>query len=161
MIGRRSWNLCEFFKLKGIKTKKLCYFMAYRFLEHTADVKFRADGATLEEMFVSAAGALFETIRGDIEILEQVEREFEVEGSDKMSLLYNFLEEFLVLLDSEDFLAARVKEIGVEDGRLRCVVVGDKAENYKFTNDVKAVTYSEMFVREKDGKWECQVVLDV
>ena len=50
---------------------------------------------------------------------------------------------------------------------------GDKAENYKFTNDVKAVTYSEMYVRETevsgersaDGGlrrgWECQVVLDV
>jgi SHS2 domain-containing protein len=135
--------------------------MSYSFLEHTADVKFRADGSDLDKMFVSAAEALNEVVRGDIEILEQEAREFGIEGKDRVSLLYNFLEEFLVLLDSEDFLTARIKEIEVEEGGLRCVVVGDKAENYKFTNDVKAVTFSEMFVREEGGKFICEVVLDV
>ena len=135
--------------------------MGYSFLEHTADVKFRAWGESLGEMFVFAADAFNETVRGEIKILEQEERVFEVEGKDKMSLLYNFLEEFLVLLEKDDFLVSKIKEIEVGDGKLKCVVVGDVAGNYKFTNDVKAVTYSEMFVREKDEGWECQVVLDV
>lgn len=135
--------------------------MSYRFLEHTADVKFRAEGSTIEEMFISAAGALNETIRGDIKILEQKEKSFEVEGKDSESLLYNFLEEFLFLLDAEDFLVVRVKSVLIEGNKLNCVVVGDSAENYKFTNDVKAVTYNDMFVREKENGWECQVVLDV
>jgi len=135
--------------------------MAYRFLEHIADVEFLAEGPTIEEMFISAANALNETIRGDIKILEQKEKSFEVEGKDKESLLHNFLEEFLFLLDSEDFLAARIKSIKIDGNKLKCVVVGDSAERYKFTNDVKAVTYNDMFIREKNGKFECQVVLDV
>lgn len=137
--------------------------MSYRFLTHTADVKFRADGVDLEEMFISSAEALNEIIRGDIKILEQEEKYFEVEGSDKMTLLYNFLEEFLLMLDRDDFLVAVVKSLEISGDKLSCVVIGDKAENYKFTNDVKAVTYSEMFVRDKeDGSGvECQVVLDV
>jgi SHS2 domain-containing protein len=32
--------------------------MSYTFLSHTADVKFRAEGNSLEEMFVSATDAL-------------------------------------------------------------------------------------------------------
>jgi SHS2 domain-containing protein len=137
--------------------------MSYRFLTHAADVKFRADGVDLEEMFISSAEALSEIVRGDIKILEQEKRSFEVEGSDKMSLLYNFLEEFLVLLEKDDFLVASIERIEFDGDKLRCEVSGDRAENYKFTNDVKAVTYSEMFVREiEDGAgWECQVVLDV
>lgn len=137
--------------------------MSYVFLTHTADVKFRAEGVDMEEMFISAAEALNETIRGDISILEQEERSFEVEGSDKESLLYNFLEEFILLLESEEFLVATIKSVEVNDNKIRCVLLGDNADNYKFTNDVKAVTYSEMFVREKeDGAgFECQVVLDV
>ena len=135
--------------------------MAYTFLEHIADVKFRAEGSTIEEMFISAAGALNETIRGDIKILEQKEKIFEVEGKDSENLLYNFLEEFLFLLDAEDFLTTRVKSISIKQNKLSCVIVGDSAEHYKFTNDVKAVTYNDMFVREKDGKFKCQVVLDV
>ena len=135
--------------------------MGYEFLEHTADVKFRADGATIEEMFVAAADAMNETVRGDIKILESKERSFEVEGKDLVSLLYNFLEEFLFLLDAEDYLVAKIKEIEIEGNKLKCVVVGDAAENYKFTNDVKAVTYSDMFVREENGRFVCEVVLDV
>lgn len=135
--------------------------MSYVFLEHMADIKFRAGGSTIEEMFISAADALNETIRGDIKILEQKEKNFEVESKDMESLLYNFLEEFLFLLDAEDFLVARVKSVLIEGDKLKCVVVGDSAENYKFTNDVKAVTYNDMFVRENEKGWECQVVLDV
>jgi SHS2 domain-containing protein len=154
--------------LKGIKGVKIYYFMAYSFLEHTADVKFRADGLTLEDMFVSAAEALNEVIRGNIQILEQEEKSFRIEGKDKPSLLYSFLEQFLIMLDSQNFLVSKIKSIEIKDGVLSCVVLGDKCENYCFTNDVKAITYSEMFVREKelvDGVgekgWECQVVLDV
>jgi len=158
--------------------------MGYTFLEHAANVKFRADGVRIEEMLVSAAEALNETIRGDIAILEQEERVFEVEFdievkegnsldnpcevlsstnrcSGYMSLLYSFLEKILVLLDEDDFLVSKIKSIEIKDGKLRCVVLGDKVENYVFTNDVKAVTYSDMFVREEDGKFVCQVLLDV
>lgn len=136
-------------------------FMSYRFLENATDVKFGAEGETIGDMFVSAAEALSETIRGDIKILEQEERVFEFEGRDRESLLYNFLEKFLILLEKDDFLVARVKEIEIGDGKLRCVVVGDKAENYKFTNDVKAVIFGEMFIREEEGRFVCQVVLEV
>jgi len=135
--------------------------MTHRFLEHTADVKFRAEGSTIEEMYSSAADALNETIRGDIRILEQKEVSFDVEGKDREGLLYNFLEEFLFLLDAEDFLVARIKSVSISDNKLECVVVGDSADNYKFTNDVKAITYNEMKIWEEKGKFICQVVLDV
>ena len=135
--------------------------MSYRFLEHTADVKFRAEGSDLGEMFISAVDALNDTIRGDIKILEQEEKSFEVEGSDNESLLYNFLEEFLYFLDTEAFLVSRIKSIEIGEGKINCVVVGDKADNYKFTNDVKAVTYSEMFVKKDKDKYAAQVVVDV
>ena len=135
--------------------------MSYDFLEHIADVKYRAKGLTVEEMFCFAAEALNETIRGDIKILEQRAVNFEIEGKDLENLLYNFLEEFLFLLDSEGFLAARIESLEIDDLRLKCVVMGDDADNYKFTNDVKAVTYNDMFVREKNEEFECQVVLDV
>ena len=137
--------------------------MSYEFLDHTADVKFRAEGSSIEEVFSFSADAMNETIRGDISIVEQRAVTFDVEGKDLEELLYNFLEEFLFLLDAEDFLVSSVKEIEVNEKsfELKVVVVGDSAKNYKFTNDVKAVTYSEMKVYEKSGKFFSEVVLDV
>jgi len=137
--------------------------MSYTFLEHTADVKFRATGTTLEEVFTDSAMALKEIVCGNIEISDAVEKEVVVEGKDLEGLLYDFLEEFLVLLDSEDFLLNKIKEIKIDENefKLRAVVSGDKAEKYKFTNDVKAVTYNDIFVRTEGDKFVAQVVLDV
>ena len=135
--------------------------MSYSFLSHTADVKFRATGSTLEEMFISAANALDETIRGNIKILEKQKKKFEIKGEDREHLLYNFLEEFLLLLNDEDFLTAKISSISIDGNKLSCTAVGDAAKNYKFTNDVKAIIHSEISVQEKEGEFECQVVLDV
>lgn len=137
--------------------------MSYEFLEHTADVKFQAVGSTIEEAFISSASALFEVIRGDMKILEQEEKILKISGRDLSSLLHNFLEEFLFLLDSEDFLVSSVADLKIDKSNYSLVVrvVGDKARNYVFTNDVKAITYNEMLVEEIDGKFSCIVVLDV
>ncbi len=135
--------------------------MTYKFLEHTADIKFHAEGKTLEEAFINSAMALKESIVGKIKIKEIKKKEILAEGEDKESLLYNFLEEFLFLLDSEGFVLSLIKEIEIKDNKLRAVVLGDSAENYKFSNDVKAITYNDMFVREEKGKFIIEGVFDV
>jgi SHS2 domain-containing protein len=83
--------------------------MSYEFLEHKADVKFRARGSTIEEMFVFSAEALWETIRGDIKILEQKSIYLKIEGRDILGLLHNFLEEFLFCLMPRIFWFLRLK----------------------------------------------------
>jgi SHS2 domain-containing protein len=137
--------------------------MSYEFLENTADVKFRAKGDTIEEIFISSAEALNETIRGDIKILAQKEKSFEIKAKDIGGLLYNFLEEFLYLLDAEKFLYSGFKELKIDEENLtlKAIILGDNEENYKFTNDVKAVTYNEMIFKNEGGKYLCEVVLDV
>ncbi len=137
--------------------------MPYQFLEHTADVKFQASGNTLEEAFKQSVLALEETISGDEKVLGQEEKQISLKGTDLENLLYNFLEEFLVLLDSEDFIFSEVKDIEIDEENftMKATILGDKATNYNFTNDVKAITYNEMFVKKEKDIWKTQVVLDV
>jgi SHS2 domain-containing protein len=135
--------------------------MKYKFLEHTADVKFQAFGNTIEDAFENSALALKETISGKIKIQEKIIKEIKIIGKDKESLLYNFLEELLFLLDAEDFLFSKIKKIKINKNRLSAEILGDKALDYKFSNDVKAITYNNMFVKKERNKWICQVVLDV
>ncbi|MFH1451849.1 MAG: archease [archaeon] len=137
--------------------------MVVEYLEHTADIKFKVIGNSYGEIFSEAVYALNETIRGEIRVSEREEKKINANGYDMVSLLHNFLEEFLYLLEAEEFLVARIKEIKIdlENFKLESVVVGDKAKNYKFTNNVKAVTYSEMYVSKENDKFVCQVVLDV
>lgn len=131
--------------------------MKYKYLEHTADIKFQAFGKTLGESFSNAAYAMINIISED-KIKNKITKKIKVKGIDKKSLLYAFLEELLFLLNTEDFILSKVKEIKINK-ELTATLTGDNTKNYKLNTDVKAVTYNEMFIKEKP--YIVQVVLDI
>lgn len=132
----------------------------FKFLEHTADVKFRSYGKNLEKSFENAALALKEVMFGKIRIKGKIKKKIKINAKDNEGLLYRFLEQFLYLLDAENFAFNKVK-VKIKDNKLEAEVLGDDSKNYKFSNSVKAVTYNEMFVKKLKNKFICQVVLDV
>ena len=134
-------------------------FMKFEFLEHTADVKFRAYGKTLEEVFENSALAMINSQYSG-KIKKVIKKKIKVEGENVESLLYNFLEEVLYLIDASGFLASEFK-VKISGDKLEATIEGDLVKNYKFSLDLKAVTYNEMFVKKEKGKWVSQVVLDV
>jgi len=133
----------------------------FKFLEHIADVKFQAFGKNINELFENSGLAFKESVCGKMRVKEKEKKKIAVKGRDYESLLYKFLEEILYLLEAKKFLIAKVENIKIKGFRLTAIVSGDKMQNYKFTNPVKAVTYNEMFVKHEKGKWISQVVLDV
>ena len=139
--------------------------MKYEYLPHTADVKFRAYGKTMEEAFSNAALALTEVITDYNEVEPNVEKIIEIESEDEKALLYDFLEQFIVLLDSESFLLNSIKELKIYNGeklKLKAIIMGDtEISKYKTETHIKAVTYQEMEVNKEKGKCMLQVVLDL
>jgi SHS2 domain-containing protein len=147
--------------------------MKFKFLEHTADIKFQAFGKNTEKVFENSALALKEAICGKIKVEEKIKKSINIKRKDFEALLYGFLEEILFILDAENFLIARVSKIKIDNKfNLKATIIGNKASEYEFTNNVKAVTYNEMFVKkeliespkDKNKKievWKAQVVLDV
>lgn len=146
--------------------------MPHKFLEHTADVKIQAGGKSLEEAFSEAALALKEVMLDyeKIKIKPEKSRLISAEGKDLGDLLYNFLEEFIYLIDAENFILSEIEDIEISEieGKkekseflLSAKILGDKASNYKFTNKVKAVTFNEMIVKKEKNKYALQFVLDV
>lgn len=134
----------------------------FEFLEHTADIKFRAFGKTLEKVFENSALAMLNIIyKGKVK--EEKKLKIKANGKDIESLLYNFLEEFLFLFDSENFLLSDVKNIKINEKNftVEAEVVGDDVINYKTSVHVKAITYNDMFVKKDKDKYTAQVVVDV
>jgi len=132
----------------------------FRFLEHTADIKFQAFGKTLEEAFKNSALAMANSMfKGRVK--GKISKKIKVNGKDNERLLYEFLEELLVLLDSEDFILSKIKNLKIKGNTLEAEFIGDKASDYNFDIVVKAITYNEMFVKMEKDKYATQVVLDV
>ena len=133
----------------------------FEFLKHTADVKFRAYGKDLEEQFANAARAMFSIITETEKIKPEFEKTITVEGADEKSLLYNWLEELLYLLDAEQFFLCDIKKLAIakkDKFKLTAQVVGSKfKEEYEISGGIKAATYNEMEITPK----YVQVVVDV
>ena len=60
----------------------------YEFLEHTADIKFRIYGKTLNSIFENTALAISEVISGENEIKNKIEKTITIKGDDNENLMY-------------------------------------------------------------------------
>jgi len=134
----------------------------FKFLEHTADIKFQAFGKNFEEVFTNCAYAMTESMLNK-KVKARRLIKFNIRGNDLENLLYNFLEEFLFLFDSEKIILSKFKKIKIDEKKfgLECEFYGDSSENYVFDTHIKAITYNEMFIKKQGNKFIAQVVLDV
>ncbi len=138
----------------------------YEYLPHTADVKFRAYGKTLEEAFVNAATAMFNVMVDIKKVKAKATKTIAAEGADLPALLQSFLEQFIILLDTDNFFLSKLKRIKISNkGKkysLMAVAAGDEAKNYETIGpQVKACTYNSMFVKQEGRQWVAQVVVDI
>ena len=132
------------------------------FLEHTADIKFKSFGLSIEEVFENSALAFSSYVASDSKIKSKKSKKFSIESDNLESLLYNFLDELIFLLDAQDFIVSSAK-VKIKGMKLTASLKGDSTKKYNL-NHVKAATYAEMYIKKnsKDSKsWEAQVVLDV
>ncbi len=136
----------------------------YKFLSHTADVKFRAYGTTLSEMYKNSIYAVTKIICKDkVKSLKKIK--VKVKGHDNESLLYNLIEEIIYLTEVKNFIPSKIVKIKINKSKfiLEAEIIGDKASNYDMEVHIKAPTYNEMYTQynKRLDKWVCQVVLDV
>ena len=139
--------------------------MKYEYLEHTADAKFRAYGRTIEEAFDNASKAMFEILIPCNKVQAVIKKEISVKTKKPESLLYDFLEELLFLLDTEGFLLSKTKGLTIslnEDNcTLNCVAFGDTYKNYQVSGNIKSITYNDMEIKKTKEGYELTVVVDL
>ena len=136
--------------------------MGYEILEHTADVKFKASGDSMEEAFSESVKAFSEIVGG---VNGQTTYSIEVESESHEALLFDFMDKLIFLQDVNDVVLSHAENLEIEEleegYRLRADIWADNIEDSMSVLDVKGPTYSEMYVRFEDGKWRLQVVLDI
>lgn len=136
----------------------------FTLLEHTSEVGFESTGETLEEAFENAGKAVFELMT-DIDRLRcDQETTFTVESENLEALLFDFVDELIYLSQAEGLLLCTFNiSIGeIEDGyRLVCEAEGQEIEENMRLQEIKAPTYSDVLVEERDGGWLLRMFVDV
>jgi SHS2 domain-containing protein len=134
----------------------------FKILEHIADGKFQAYGNTLEKAFENSAYAMLSLMTKD-KIKKKIKKKIKIKGKNIEQLLYNFLEELLYLIDSQNFILSKIKKIKINQEKieLTCEITGDNIKNYEVYGNVKAITYNSMFIKKQKNKFIIQVVVDM
>jgi SHS2 domain-containing protein len=129
--------------------------------DHTADVRLKVTGRDNAELFTSALEGLVAVMGTQKLLSEAVESlSFEVTAPDLASLLVDFLNEALFVMQSRkvtiEQVAFRVLESTLVEGNFTITPVSG------FTQDVKAVTYHHLRIKhQSDGSLETSIVLDI
>lgn len=139
--------------------------MNYKFLPDVAiaDIAFRAEGKTREELFENCGLALTEAMADLKKIGDRTKKRVVVEGKNDDELLYNFLSELVYVKDVEGLLFKKFK-ISFSQNKLEAECVGDALENIgreNLNNDVKAITLYKFGIKKENGKWKATVVADI
>ncbi len=137
----------------------------FRFIDiTTADVAFEAYGKTLDELFESAALAMFEVMLNTQKVDKKIEKKISVEGHDLKSLMFNWLNELLFYVGSESLVFSEFQvSVNEKNLTLNAVCKGEKIdpEKHEVRTEVKAATYHKMKIEKEENFWKVRVILDI
>ena len=130
----------------------------YEILEHPADLKIRSYGKEIAEVFSNMLEGMFKSCRPEM-TKEKVSREIKIESPDRESLLVNFLSEALSLADinKEVYLKARFNQL--KDNYLEAKLEGYKIKSKEL--EIKAVTWHDLKIENKNDVWQATVLFDI
>jgi SHS2 domain-containing protein len=132
-------------------------------LEHPADIGFRAFGNDLPELYANAALALL-SIAGDPEAAEpRQEYRIAVTSGDREALMVDWLSEVLYWFDGRRITFREFRITDLTDYTLEAVACGEPRdpERHRARLIVKAVTWHQLRIEQRDGLWVAEVYLDI
>lgn len=135
--------------------------MPFRFLEHPADIRFECCGKTAQELFESAAQALYAVALRSHRYAEEISRDILLQADGWEDLLIRWLQELIYLLDTERFVATRFAFKKIHDTGLHVHASGYLCQPCEREREVKAATYHGLqLARDGDGL-RAELVLDL
>ena len=137
--------------------------MGYELLDHTGDLGIRVWAADVRGIFQEAARALFDIITDLDKIEVHVDVEVAVNGLGQEELLVAWLNELLYLYEVEDLLLCDFTITEIDEGSIKGVAMGEEfdEDRHDIKTSIKAVTYHQVEITEKDGGWQAQVIFDI
>lgn len=138
----------------------------YEILEHPADLKIKASGQDLSEVFVNLALGVASQQLGvdDLGGATANESEWEelvLESESLESLLIDWLNEILYRSDVNQkvYLDFKILQFSESPAKIKTKIRGQKVAQKK--SEIKAATYHELEIQKTEGTREATVIFDI
>lgn len=137
----------------------------YEYFETTADIGITAQGKNLEIAFINSALGTMNLITDINQIKPKISKSIEIKSEDIYGLLYDWITELLILLDSDFFIASEydIKITKNKEYVLIGNITGDiyNTDIYNYKTEVKAITYHNMDIKKIGDKYKLNFILDL
>ncbi len=136
----------------------------YDYFEHTADIGIKAYGKNIEEAFENSALAITNIITKTENVSKNKRIKINVNAENIEALFYEWLEAIIIKFDTQKLVFSEFKvNIDKKNNKLRAICLGEKfnLEKHEIGSEIKAITYHQMEIKEKQGKWQINFVPDI
>ena len=131
-------------------------------IDHTADIGIIAHGSDPADLFSSAASGMLSlmidvgTLHGDIT------KGIVLEARDLETLLVQWLNELLYIIFTEKLVLCEF-DILIEMNRLEARCSGQELDlkDDRFKREIKAATYHDLKIVERDGEYSARIIFDI
>ena len=138
----------------------------FRYLDHVTDLVIEASGSTIENAFVNSARGLVNVMFEINNVSPTLETLIEATGHDMNNLLYNWLEQVLLLM-LVDRIVTSVFKVNIFENQgmfsIKGAAVGEQIDLYKhgYKVEIKGITYHEMEIMKQSGGVTIRFMLDL
>lgn len=135
----------------------------YEVFDHTADIGIHAYGATLVELFIHAAQGMESLMVAPEQVQVTTDHVITVEGHDSVSLLIAWLNELILLFDTDYLLFREFKIDTLTETHLTAQAFGEtyNPRRHELSSAIKAVTWHEAAVNATEHGYKARIIFDI
>jgi SHS2 domain-containing protein len=135
----------------------------FTLLDHTADLGIKVFANDLETLFEEAARSMIHVMMEAPAAERTSAMKLQVTGQDLADLMVRWLGEILYLVQAENTVVAEPKVVSVSPVRLDAIIntVSFDPNIHEMIYEIKAVTYHQIEVAQRRGRWEARIIFDV
>lgn len=136
--------------------------MPYQILPHTADLKIKAIGKELPEVFINAALAIASQQSPEAKKSEDEPwQEVFVQSADLSSLMVDWLNEILYQSEANQkvYLGFEILDFSEKPARIKAKIRGPRVPTKNI--EIKAATYHQLDIKKVKSGWQVVVVFDI
>jgi len=140
--------------------------LSYKYLEHSTDIFIEVTANTLEQAFIISAYAAIEAMINRTKIENKVRKIITVDAIDLEQLLYDWLEEVIILTITDCFAIHYIMIKIMKQNtsyKLQAIIIGDKLDiqKHQFKLEIKSPTFHLMEINVNNTKINMKFILDI
>jgi SHS2 domain-containing protein len=135
----------------------------YSLLDHTADMGFEIEASDPAGLFKKAGKALIHIMFGAIHSKGADTVKISLIGNDLPDLMVRWLTEILYLFEGEHLVTTDIIIDSLSSATIDATLTALPFDplRYEILREIKAVTYHQIAVTQKEGVWKARVIFDL